>query len=153
LCSGTYTLNSDTLTLKSKYSANDFCVIEGSQKENQLSDSILVFFKPSEQVYLTGPEIYLTVDSTREGRYHIGDSVMISNKASIIYFSCKCLYNMDWMINLKNNLHNRYALSLNLKIDNENISFANMKFIIENNKLLMLEKFYFIDIENNELVK
>lgn len=149
-CSGTYIIKEDTLILKSKYSINDFTVLTESRQKNYVSDSCLIILKPSKEMYLYGNEIHITIDSVYAGSFQIGDTVRVSNVAANVKLSSKCLYDMDWVIHLKKREKPMiYSLRLILSKNKENLGFDDERFIIHQNKILMLKNFYFLNITDN----
>lgn len=153
-CSGTYNLFGDTLILKSKYQESDFYTLKELKNEHFQSDSILIVLTPSKQVFLKGSEIIVSIDSVPSGRYKIGDTISVSITASSLILSSRCLYDMDWKVDLKKrNASTLFALKLKLEIDEENISLNDTKFLMNDDELLMMKNFFFINIRDKRLKK
>ncbi|WP_159038449.1 hypothetical protein [Brumimicrobium mesophilum] len=151
-CTGTYSKRGDTLSLKSKSSESNFYIMQESNVENVHSDSIFIILSPSKSVHLKGPRLYVSVNSVPIGEYQIGDTITIDKATSDIRIFSKCLYDMYWKITLNGSYKPRvYHLQLNLKAAEENLSLENIKFLLKDGELLMMEDFYFIDILENRL--
>ncbi len=151
ICTGTFTKNNDTITLSSTYSENDFCNIKKINKENKSHDSITIYLKPTKQIYLRGPRLYINAGSKYIGNYSIGDTLKISKEVESVFIYSRCLYNMDWeiKIDVTRDITN-YVFNLKKNINNESIFFSKVRFKIEKDKLIMIDNFYFLDIVNNE---
>jgi hypothetical protein len=153
-CSGTYNIKGDTLILESKYSSNKYYEIKQSRFENFQVDSSLLIIKPSHSIYLKGAEIFVTIDSIYKGKYNVGDTIMIANFTSRIELLSRCLYDMDWIINLEEQSSSKiFRLSLNLIVKNENLSFKKKRFIIRQKELHQIDDFYFIEIIEKKLTQ
>ncbi len=153
ICTGKYKKNGDTLILTSKYPMRKFYEIQSRQTKSD-NKNIKLILALSDQIHLRGYSMRAKIDSTEIGSYKVGDTINIKKKPSSIELSYSCMYNMDWIINLENKkATNEYIIKLKNRVNNEGLSIKKMRFLITGNKLKILDKFYFIDIENNTLVK
>ena len=156
-CAGTYSIINDTLTLNSKYKLSQFYNVQYSNTNQITSDSILLIIK-GERLWSFSVEADDIIQGDGilgfGGGFRDGDSIWIHKHTSIIKITSECPDHMDWIIPLnKEKKENKILLKLQTDIENQNLSIENVRILINRNKLIMLDSFYFKDIENNLFIR
>ena len=140
---GSYQIKNDTLILNSKLRMDETYSIHfdtSSVKENNKKLLILNSDRDYEYNIKTNTEDYHTLNK--------GDSVWISNKTKKIEVSTSC-YNKRFIIPVEST-SDKNKISIDLIFNgSSDLSIENCRFLMKRKKLIMLDSFYFIDIEDN----
>lgn len=142
--SGSYQIKNDTIILNSKLRMDETYSINFEECETKKYNKKLLILN-SDINYGT-----LEIETDTEEYFTLknGDSIWISNKIKSITVSTSC-YPKRFLIPLESSFKEN-KISINLIFNGtQNISIQNIRFILKRKKLIMLDSFYFMNIENN----
>lgn len=156
--SGTFKVAGDTVYLQSRIASNKFYNIDYIDSNPKFLDSTLVVISPElsgkNKCLLQGHPIRLVTDYGLVKNIQVGDSVRISNQTHSMTISMECPTSMDWFVDLSSEkISSTIKLNLLCSVNKENLGLDNVRLLVKNDSMHMLDEFYFLGIENGILLK